>query len=69
MVSKPGTNNKKLYSYVKCMKSDSSGAAPLKKDGTSHSDPSAKAEILNSQFSSVFTEEDVTNLPSMGPGH
>ncbi|KAH3730136.1 hypothetical protein DPMN_056117 [Dreissena polymorpha] len=33
MVSESGTNNKKLYSYVKCMKSDSSGVAqhPLRK--------------------------------------
>jgi hypothetical protein len=67
MVSEPGTNNKKLYSYVKSMKSDSSGVAPLKKDGISHSDPCAKAEILNAQFSSVFTEEDVESLPNMGP--
>ncbi|KAH3700067.1 hypothetical protein DPMN_075035 [Dreissena polymorpha] len=58
MISEPGGNNKKLYSYVKGMKSDSSGVAPLKKDGSTHSDASAKAEILNNQFSSVFTKED-----------
>ncbi|KAH3800403.1 hypothetical protein DPMN_154036 [Dreissena polymorpha] len=55
MISEPGGKNKKLYSYVKSMKSDSSGVAPLKKDGSTYSDASAKAEILNDQFSSVFS--------------
>ncbi|KAH3737876.1 hypothetical protein DPMN_044474 [Dreissena polymorpha] len=39
------------------------------KDGTNQSDPSSKTEIYNSQFSSVFTEEDVTNLPNMTLSH
>jgi hypothetical protein len=66
MISEPGGNNKKLYSYVKSMKSDSSGVAPLKKDGSTYSDASAKADILNDQFSSVFTKEDCENLPDLG---
>ena len=27
----------------------------------------AKAETLNQQFFSVFTQEDVTNIPTLGP--
>ena len=67
MVSEPGTHNKKLYSYVKSQKSDSSGVSPLKREGVTYSDTSAKAEILNDQFSSVFTKEDFAHTPDMGP--
>ena len=59
-------NSKKLYSFIKGKKCESSGIAPLKKDGIAHSDPRIKATILNNQFSSVFSEENPTNLPSMG---
>jgi hypothetical protein len=31
-----------------------------------HSDPKAKAELLNNQFSSVFTSEDKINMPELG---
>ncbi|XP_052269835.1 uncharacterized protein LOC127871151 [Dreissena polymorpha] len=67
MVCEEGTKNKKLYSYIKSIKSDSSGVATLKKVGVSYSDAIAKAELLNSQFSSVFTLEDTAHMPSMGP--
>ena len=60
MVSDPGTKIKKLYSYVKSMKSDSSGVAPLKQDGVSYSEAQDKAELLNSQLSSDYTEEYIT---------
>ena len=60
MVNQPGSKNKKLYSYVKDMKCDSSGVATLKRDGTNYSEASDKAEILNNQFASAFT------MPPMG---
>ena len=59
-------NSKKLYSFIKGKRCDSSGIAPLKKNGMAHSDPKIKATILNEQFCSVFTEDSSTNLPSMG---
>ena len=62
MVSEPGSNNKKLYSYVKGMKCDSSGVATLKRDGTNYSEASDKAEILNNQFASDFTREDCSTM-------
>ena len=40
---------------------------PLKKDGISHSDSHVKADILNQQYSSVFTNKDTTYVPDMGP--
>ena len=35
------------------------------KDGRSATSPQQKAEMLNAQFSSVFTEEDTENLPQL----
>ena len=40
--------------------------APLKKSGLVHRDPAAKANIPNEQFCSVFTAEDLTNMPDLG---
>ena len=59
-------NSKKLYTFVKSKKCDSSGVAPLKRDGISHVDAQTKAEILNDQFSSVFTREDHSSMPDLG---
>ena len=60
------SNSKKLYSFVKDKKCDSSGMALLKKDGIPHSDASTKSEILNGQFSSAFTIEDTSSFPDLG---
>ena len=62
MVSEHGSKNEKLYSYVKGMKSDSSGVVTLKRDGTNYSEASDKAEIMNNQFASAFTGEDCSNI-------
>ena len=43
----------------------SSGVASLKKDGNTVGDARGKAEVLNSQFSSVFTEDD-SPIPNLG---
>lgn len=60
-------NPKKFWSFVKSKKCESSGIAPLKQNGITHSNPKAKANILNQQFVSVFTEDDSSELPDMGP--
>ena len=60
-------NNKRFWSYVKSKGQESSGIPPLKcKDGFLKSDSLSKAEILNDQFRSVFTDEDLTNTPDKG---
>ena len=41
--------------------------APLKSKATLDTDPHDKAEILLNEFSSVFTIEDVTSIPWLGP--
>ena len=64
--------SKKLYSFIKHRKADSIGIAPLKEHGTLKDSPKDKAEILNNQFKSVFTnerplDEDTANLPPLFP--
>jgi hypothetical protein len=61
-----GTSSKKLYSFIKSKKCDGSGVAPLKKDGKIYADASEKAELLNEQFSSVFSEENTSTIPNLG---
>ena len=41
------------------------GVYSLKKDGIAFCDPQHKADILNDQFSSVFTNEDSSDRPSL----
>ena len=60
-------DSKRFWSYIKHQKQDSNGVSPLKgPDGLLHSDTSSKAEILNNQFHSVYTKEDLSNMPSKG---
>ena len=41
------------------------GIAPLKDHGIIFSN--SKVEIVNKQFTSIFTKEDTSNLPDLGP--
>ena len=58
-------NPKKLYSFIKSKKCDASGVAPLTSNGVNHSDSVKKANILNDQFTSVFTKEDLSTVPEL----
>ncbi|KAK3104689.1 hypothetical protein FSP39_007852 [Pinctada imbricata] len=61
------TKPKRFWSYLKGKHQDSSGVAPLKKsDGLLYSDTKSKAEILNTQFHSIYTREDTNNMPNKG---
>ena len=62
-------NPKKLYSFIKSKKCDASGVAPLQSNGINHSDSIKTSNILNNQFTSVFTVEDTTTLPKMNPAN
>jgi hypothetical protein len=58
-------NGKKFTNYVKSKTKVRTGIGPLKKpDGSMTSDGREMADILNSFFSSVFTKEDLSNLPT-----
>ncbi len=52
-----GNGNKRFWSYIKHCKQDTTGIAPLLgEDGKKHEDAKSKAEILNNQFTSVFSK-------------
>jgi hypothetical protein len=57
---------KKLFSFIKSLRTDSSGVAPLKKEGQLVADTKQKVNILNEQFQSVFTTESIDNIPNKG---
>ena len=63
------TNPKKFWGFIKSKKCDNSGVSPLKaNNGVTYSDSMTKANILNTQFSSVFNKnEDKTTIKNKGP--
>lgn len=69
MLSNEGGKPKRFWSYIKNTRCDSTGVAPLLKDGTLQCEASAKANLLNEQFASVFTDETLSNLPDLGDSH
>ncbi|XP_072181422.1 uncharacterized protein [Diadema setosum] len=60
-----GCRNKKLGALEKAKRCDHIGVAPLKDGGFLHSDPRSKANILNRQFSSVFSIDDGAPIPDL----
>ena len=58
---------KRFWSFIKSMKKDNVGISPLKKNGEGEAvhDSKKKANLLSEQFKSVFTQEDLENLPSL----
>ena len=61
-------DTKPFWRYVKAQRQDNVGVSPLLDNGVLHTDGRSKACILNKQFTSVFTREDVSNIPKMqGP--
>ena len=51
--------------FIKSQKKDYCGVAPLEVDNTVINDSSAKAQVLNEYFSSVFTPVTVEDLPEI----
>jgi len=64
------SNPKKFWSFIKSKRNDKTGVALIKDEyGFTYSEPAAKVEILNRQFSSVFTSDESSHdLPDKGPG-
>ncbi|CAG2185990.1 unnamed protein product [Mytilus edulis] len=56
---------KKFWQYVKSKKRDSCGVAPLISNGKLMEDSKGKAEALNHQFVSVFTDENTSSQPKL----
>lgn len=62
------TNPKRFWSYMKTRKQDSSQIVTLRsKDGFLYSDTAIKTAILNEQFQSLYTREDLSALSDLGP--
>ena len=59
-------NPKRFWSYIKQLKNDDPGVADFNIDNRIISDGKAKSELLSEQFSSVFTVEDLTDIPVAG---
>lgn len=57
---------KKFWSYIKSLGRDFVGISPLQADGKLHADSTGKAEALNHQYESVFTDENLQDEPSKG---
>ena len=66
MISSQMTTPRSLTHSLKGKCASRGIATTLKKDGIAHRDPKLNATILNDKFSSVFSKETSTNLPSMG---
>ena len=61
-------NNKLFWRYVNSQRTSRSTLPDLqRKDGTFTADDKEKAELLNDQFTGVFTEEDLNNIPEIDP--
>ena len=62
---KPDNQNPKIFwNYIKSKKK---GVSSLKKDSLAYIDDKQKAELLNEQFISVFTKEDMAQRPILPP--
>ena len=61
----PRPNTKKLFSYLKNCRQDNQGSAPLKENGQICTDNVKKANLLNSQFQSVFTPKSPLELKQL----
>ena len=60
-------NPKAFWSYIKRLRSNSVGVSDLLDNGKLCSDSKTKANILNDQFFSVFTEENTSQIPVTKP--
>ena len=56
---------KKLFNYIKSLRTDFCGVDTLQKDGILYSDDLDKGNVLNHYFSTVFTKSDNFVLPNM----
>ena len=59
--------NKRLGALIKSKQHDHLGVAPLKEGNIIYCDPIQKANILNRQFISVFTDDTKISLPDLVP--
>lgn len=60
-------NSKQFNGYIESKKQESAGVAALRdQQGYLHSDSEATPHLLNMQFKSVYTKENLENIPNKG---
>ena len=64
----PKATPKKFWSYVNSLRNGQNTISSLRENGILRTDSKDKANILNNQFHSVFTEEGSGTLPQLGTG-
>jgi len=70
MLSEDHNNNpKKFWSFIKSKRCESTGVSALRHNGALYEDSATKADILNKQFSSVFSLETDNATPKTGHLH
>ena len=62
MMQKSVKIKKNLYTFIKHSRSESSGVALLKSNGSTYTDPVQQATVLNQQFESVFSKHKALSL-------
>ena len=63
----PGGNQKRFWSFIRSQRKEMSGIPALEAEGEIYSTDRGKAQALNAQCVSVFTQPDSTSLPDKGP--
>ena len=58
------SKQKRFWSYIKSLRKDNTGISPLKDKGRLFNAPKDKANILNRQYQSTFTQENTNQVPS-----
>jgi len=58
--------HKGFWSYIKSKRRDQVSIPSLEINGTTISDTYEKVDLINHQFSSVFTQEDLSTIPDLG---
>ena len=58
------SKQKRFWSYIKSLRKDNTGISPLKGKGRLFNAPKEKANILNRQYQSTFTQEDTNQVSS-----
>ena len=56
---------KRLWSFIKNKRQDNVGVSTLKHEGRTYVDATEKVNLLADYFSSIFTNEDVSNIPTL----
>ena len=56
---------KEFWAFVKSKKKDQFGITALEHQGKVYNDSLSKANLLNNQFTSVFTRKDLSHIPKM----